>query len=57
MCHKLLKYEPRYDLKCTWNSDFRSVLYENEAKQNWYEFPCAGSLIICLEDFEKMTGF
>ena len=30
---------------------------ENEAKQNYCEFPIASSLTKCLEDFEKMTGF
>ena len=30
---------------------------ENEAKQNRYEFPSASSIIKCLEDFEKVTGF
>ena len=30
---------------------------ENEAKQNRYEFPSTGSIIKCLEHFEKMTGF
>ena len=30
---------------------------KNEAKQNWYEFPCAGATIKCLEGIEKMTNF
>ena len=30
---------------------------KNEAKQNWYEFPCAGAIIKCLEGIEKMTNF
>ena len=30
---------------------------ENEAKQNRYEFPSAGSIIKCLEDFEKIPSF
>ena len=31
--------------------------FENEAKQNRYESPSASSVISCLDDFEKMTGF
>ena len=29
------------------------VLPTNEAKQNWLEFPCANSIIKCLEDIDK----
>ena len=31
--------------------------YKNEAKQNPYEFLSASSIIKCLEDFDKITGF
>ena len=33
-----------------------SVISENEAKYNWYKFPCV-SMIKFFEDFEKMIGF
>ena len=40
-----------------YNPEDKIRVFENEAKQNWYEFPCTSSLTKCLEDFEKMIGF
>ena len=30
---------------------------KKKAKQKRYEFPSASSIVKCLEDFEKITGF
>lgn len=48
-----------YTTKClgivTWKKQYSQI--ENKTKQNRYEFPCASSIIKCLENFKKMPSF
>lgn len=70
MCYKLLKHKPRYDLqgkRVSWHRPLKNLPAftknhknpdsKNEAKQNYYKFFCASSVMKCLEDFEKITVF
>ena len=70
MCYKLLKQKPRYDLqgkRVSWHRPLKNLPAfsknhknpdsKNEAKQNYYKFFCASSVMKCLEDFEKITVF
>ena len=47
--------------ECTrWHNSWNKLKIpdcKNAAKQNRYEFPSASSIIKCLEDFDKITGF